>query len=95
MKRREGVSPFGRPSVLAYGKLERSRDYEYAPYVMISAIVSKADDTPWKEEELFPVEKICYADGDGYGAYGPVTLYMKDGRTVTVDYEKTEGKLMI
>ncbi len=95
VKRREGVSPFGRPSVLAYGKLERSRDYEYAPYVMISAIVSKADDTPWKEEELFPVEKICYADGDGYGAYGPVTLYMKDGRTVTVDYEKTEGKLMI
>ncbi len=95
VKRREGVSPLGQASYLAYGKLERNRDYEYGPYVMITAVVSKTGDGPWKEEELFPVEKVRYTDKDGYGAYGPVVLYMKDGRVVTVDYEKTEGRLMI
>lgn len=95
VKRREGVSPLGQASYLAYGKLERTRDYEYAPYVTVSAVVSKDGDGPWQEEELFPVEKVCYTDKDGYGAYGPVVLYMKDGRIVTVDYEKTEGRLML
>ena len=95
VKRREGVSPLGQASYLAYGKLERSRDYEYGPYVMVTAVVSKTGDGPWQEEELFPVEKVCYTDKDGYGAYGPVVLHMKDGRAVTVDYEKTEGRLMI
>ena len=85
----------GQASYLAYGKLERSRDYEYGPYVMVTAVVSKTGDGPWQEEELFPVEKVCYTDKDGYGAYGPVAVHMKDGRVVTVDYEKTEGRLMI
>jgi len=95
VKRREWVNPLGGPSYLAYGKLKRTRSYEYGPYVMISAVLSKNDDSPWTMEELFPVEKISYTDAQGYGAYGPVTLYMKDGRVMTVDYEGIEGHLLI
>ncbi|MCI9637860.1 MAG: DUF2264 domain-containing protein [Hungatella sp.] len=95
VKRRTGVNPFGRPSILAYGILSRSRYYEYGPYVAVSAILTKEDDSPWTDEELFPIESISYGDRDGYGAYGPVTLAMKDGRTMVVDYDGLEGHLML
>ncbi len=79
VKRREGVD----------------RDYEYGPCVMIASVLTRSDDRPWSQEELFPVERVTYTDEDGYGAYGPVTLHMRDGRVMTVDYEGLEGRLCV
>ena len=73
----------------------RDTVHEYGPYVAVSAILTKEDDSPWTDEELFPIESISYGDRDGYGAYGPVTLAMKDGRTMVVDYNGLEGHLML
>lgn len=95
VKRREGVNPLGQPSLLVYGKLKRTRDYEYGPCVLAASVVTKTDDGSWTDDELFPVERICYTDEDGYGAYGPVTLHMRDGRAMTVDYEGLEGRLSL
>ncbi len=47
------------------------------------------------DEDLFPIRSITYTDKEKCGAYGPVVLEMKDGRTVTVDYEGLEGRLHI
>ena len=62
---------------------------------MISAILTKKDQSGWGEEELFPIEEIRYTDEAGCGGFGPVVLQMKDGRCVTVDYEGIEGRLSI
>ena len=43
------------------------------------------------DEDLFPIRSITYTDKEKCGAYGPVVLEMKDGRTVTVDYEGLEA----
>lgn len=95
VKRRESVNPLGKASFLIYGKLKRDRDYEYGPCVMIASVLTRSDDRPWSQEELFPVERVTYTDEDGYGAYGPVTLHMRDGRVMTVDYEGLEGRLCV
>ena len=62
---------------------------------MISAILTKKGQEEWKDEELFPVKSIAYTDKERCGAYGPIVLEMKDGRTMTVDYEGLEGRLRI
>ena len=49
--------------------------------------LTKESGEAWTEEELFPVDRICYEDPEGYGGYGPVSLTMKDGRKVAVDFE--------
>ena len=94
-KERRGVNPAAENSILAYGKLRREKMYGYEPYVMISAVLSRNDDGEWEEDELFPVREITFTDEEQCGGYGPVTLLMKDGRTVVVDYEGLEGHLMI
>ena len=95
IKERRGVNPAAENSMLAYGKLRREKMYGYEPYVMISAVLSRTDDREWAEDELFPIRTITFTDEEQCGGYGPVTLLMKDGRTVAVDYEGLEGHLMI
>ncbi|MFT4107521.1 MAG: DUF2264 domain-containing protein [Lacrimispora sp.] len=95
VKERTGVNPDADISLLAYGSLRREKTYGYEPYVMICAVLSKSDGSPWTDEELFPIETIEFTDKEQYGGYGPVTLAMKDGRTMTVDYEGLEGRLMV
>lgn len=94
-KVRTGVNPAASESTLVYGKLHRKDMYAYEPYVMISAVLSRADDGEWEEDELFPIKDIAFSDEEQCGGYGPVTLCMKDGRTMTVDYEGLEGHLMV
>ncbi|MEG7531558.1 MAG: hypothetical protein RSF83_09225, partial [Hungatella sp.] len=73
----------------------RNHYYEYRPYAMISAMLTKKDDTIWSDGELFPILAIHHADPQGCGGYGPIVLDLKDGRTITVDYEGMEGQLCI
>lgn len=95
VKEREGVSPVTEKSRLVYGVSRREKYYEYLPYAMISAVLTKKDGSCWTEDELFPVRAIAYTDPQKCGGYGPITLELKDGRTMTVDYEGLEGRLMI
>ena len=94
-KERTGVNPAAERSRLLYGVSRRDGWYAYRPYVMVSAVLTKRGGESWTDEELFPICSIAYTDPEGCGGYGPVTLCLKDGRTVTVDYEGMEGRLMI
>lgn len=93
--KRKGVSPVAEESRLVYGISRRKKYYEYLPYIMVSAVLTKKDQSDWSEEELFPIEEIRYTDETGCGGFGPVVLQMKDGRCVTVDFEGMEGRLSI
>lgn len=93
--KRSGVSPVSEKSRLIYGVSRRKKYYEYRPYVMISAVLTKKDQSGWTDRELFPIEEIRYSDEYACGGFGPVVLQMKDGRCVTVDYEGMEGRLGI
>ena len=90
---RQGVSAVTKQSCIMYGVSRRKRYYEYLPYAMISVILTKKSQEEWRDEDLFPIRSITYTDKENCGAYGPVVLEMKDGRTVTVDYEGLEGRL--
>ena len=95
VKTRSGVNPAAGKTYLAYGSLRRERYYEYRPYVLVSAVLTKESGEAWTGEELFPVAEIRFEDPEGFGGYGPVVLTMKDGRNITVDYEGIEGHLCI
>ncbi len=95
VKERQGVNPITKKSKLVYGISQRDNYYEYLPYIIISVTLTKKDTSRWSEEELFPVHSISYMDSQKCGGYGPVKLKMKDGRTMVVDYEGIEGRLMI
>lgn len=95
VKRRSGVSAFGGESMLIYGVCRRERYYECGPGVLVSAVLTKEGDAPWSDEELFPIRELRFGADGSLGGYGTVILEMKDGRTVTVDYEGLEGRLMI
>ncbi len=92
---RSGLNPVTEKSQMIYGVSRKEKYYEYHPYVMITAVLTKKDQSPWSEEELFPISEIRYTDPENCGGYGPVTLQMKDGRTMVVDYEGLEGRLTI
>lgn len=94
-RERQGVSPVAGKSRMICGISRREKYYEYLPYVMISAVLTKKYQSPWSEEDLFPVNKIRFEDQEAFGGFGPVTLEMKDGRVITVDYEGLEGRLCI
>ncbi len=92
---RESVSPVTKQSQMLYGSSKREKYYEYKPYAMISAVLTKKDNSVWKEEELFPIQSITYQDPEGCGGYGPIKITLKDGKQVVVDYEGMEGRLMV
>lgn len=93
--KRNGVSPMADKSQMLCAASRRNQYYEYRPYMMISAVLTKKDGGEWTDEALFPIAKIRYTDPEGCGGYGPVFLEMKDGRMVTVDYEALEGRLTV
>lgn len=95
VRSRTGVSPMTGTSQLIYGESRREKYYEYKPYAMITAVLTKKDQSDWSDEELFPVLDIAYTDPQKCGGYGPITLTMRDGRVMTVDYEGLEGRLTI
>lgn len=95
VKERRGVSAVTEKSRLVYGVSRRKKYYEYLPYIMISVVLTKKDNSAWSDEELFPIRAVTYTDEQKCGGYGPVTLEMQAGRRVTIDYEGLEGKLML
>lgn len=94
-ERRYGMNAVTEESVLIYGISQRTRYYEYSPYLMISAVLTKRDDSEWTDDELFPAAEIAMEDLQRCGGYGPVRIRLKDGAEYEVSYEGMEGTLQI
>lgn len=92
----EGTNPDSKKSLVIYASMNRVKQYGgFEPYVLISQIITKESHEDFTEEELFPVAETIYADPEGCGSYGAVTLRMRDGNVKTVDFEGMEGCMML
>lgn len=91
-----GTNPDSRNSIVIYAYSDKKKQYDgYEPYYMISQIITKENLEDFTEEELFPIASVHYTDGAGSGAFGPVTIHLKNGMTKQISFEEIEGKMMI
>lgn len=88
-----GTNPDSENSIVLYASLTREKKYGYAPYVLISQVITKESLDDFAEEEIFPIEGVDYTDERACGGYGPVTIRLKNGKVRTVNYEEIEGGL--
>jgi len=92
----EGTNPDSEKSIVIYASMERKKQYGgFEPYVLISQVITRESHEDFTEDEIFPIAEITYTDPEGCGSYGPVTLHMKDGSVIRVDYEGMEGRLVL
>ncbi len=98
--RSRGTNPDSEYScvIFAGGRLLNQYDAK-EPYVFISQVITKDRDEEFKSEELFPIMEIRFSDrglnGEGSGAYGPVSLLFKDGSKRVIDYSGIEGRMTL
>lgn len=92
----QGTNPESEKSIVVYATAEFEKHYgSYEPYTMISQVITKENHVDFTEEELFPIASVEYEDRLGTGAYGTVTLHMKDGSQKCVNFDGIEAKLML
>lgn len=104
-KQRQGVNPAARDSILMYGVCRRnqeqaqsgdqSRRWEGGDFALISAVLHKNGCGQWSDEELFPIKGLRFGDRQQSGGCGPISLRLRDGRSISVDFEALDGKLTI
>ena len=89
-----GTNPDSEKSVVVYARAKRNKLYGYEKYFYISQVLTKnsLEEFP---EELFPLEKIEYADPQACGGYGPVRLFFRNGDVRIIDFDQIEGQLSI
>lgn len=90
-----GTNPDSEKSVIVYGRTVRHKQYGYEPFLLISQVITKESLKDFTEEELFPIDEVCYTDREKHGGYGPVTILLKNGDKKTVMYEGMEGNLQL
>ncbi len=91
-----GTNPDSEKSVVVYATADFKKHYgSYEPYMMISQVLTKESHEDFTEEELFPVQTVEYSDSTQTGAYGPVTLHMKNGSSKVVDFTEIEAGLIL
>lgn len=94
LMRSRGTNPDSEKSLVLYASMERRKHYGgFEPYVLISQVITKESHEDFRQEELFPVEEVSYADPERCGSFGPVTLRMKDGSVRVVDFDGIEGRM--
>lgn len=94
LRHSRGTNPDSENSIVLYAVMKREKQYGgFEPYVLISQVITKESHQDFKDEELFPVKEVAYADPERCGSYGPIVLEMKDGSRKTIDYEAMEGRL--
>ena len=94
--RSTGTNPDSEHSIVVYGVTERKKQYgAYEFYTMISQVITKENHEDFTEEELFPIKEIRYGDSSGTGAYGTVTVCMKDGTEKHINFEELEAGLSL
>ena len=92
----EGTNPDSERSLILYASSTFRKQYGgYEPYVMISQVITKESTEDFTEEELFPIRSVTYEDAKGTGAYGTVTVELKDGTVKKVNYDGIEGHMTL
>ena len=92
----EGTNPDSGRSLILYASSTFRKQYGgYEPYVMISQVITKESAEDFTEEELFPIRSVTYEDTKGTGAYGTVTVELKDGTVKKVNYDGIEGHMTL
>lgn len=90
-----GTNPDSEKSVIVYAKTTRRRQYGNDRHILVSQIITKEAHEDFSEDELFPIKEILYTDPEKNGAYGPVTVCLKNGTEKTADFNKIEGSLQM
>lgn len=90
-----GTNPDSERSIIVYAETARRNHNHYEQAILVSQVITKEDLTDFTDDELFPIQKITYADPQSRGGYGPVTIMHKDGTSKTIDFDGIEGQLML
>ena len=91
-----GSNPDSERSVLVYASADRLRQYDASePYVMISQVITRTDGNDFTEDDIFPIREIRYTDDTHTGAYGPITIILKDGTERRISFDKIEGRMLL
>lgn len=93
--RSEGTNPDSEKSMVIVAKTSREKQYRYAPYLLISQVITKISLEDFTDEELFPIAEIRYTDEEGKGGFGPTEIVLKDGTKREIDFEGVEGKFEV
>ncbi len=94
--RSSGTNPDSLRSIVPFARASFVKQYGGAePYVLVSQVITRDDDRPFTEDELFPIQEISYADHLHTGGYGPISLTLVGGKKMTVDFEGIESRLTL
>lgn len=91
----KGSNADSEKSILVYAHLNRQKQYGHEAYVVVSQVITREDFTDFTEEELFPIDRIEYVDGNAHGGYGPVRVVLKSGDVKVINFDGIEGCLML
>jgi hypothetical protein len=93
----KGTNPDSEKSIIIYASMNSGpKLYDASkPYVLISQTITKDSDDDFTDDELFPIKEIRYSDPWNSGAFGPVTITMKDGQVHTAAFEGIEANLQL
>ncbi len=89
------TNPDSKNSIVLFAETQRSRQYGYENYYLISQVITKESHEDFKEDEIFPVKSIDYSDPQRCGGYGPVVIKLKNGKEIIVDSYGLEGNLRL
>ena len=93
--RSTGTNPDSLNSIIIYARTKREQEYRYAPYVMISQVITKESGEDFSEDEIFPVKETVYDDTKGSGGYGDIRVVLKNGEERIVNFDGIEGNLQM
>ncbi len=93
-----GTNPDSEHSLVIGASMQSRKQYGGAePYLLISQVITAefpekdTVDCVFSEDELFPVKEIVYEDTYRTGAYGTVTVRLKNGEEKKINFEGIEA----
>lgn len=92
----KGSNPDSEYSIVVYASTVRTKQYgAYESYVMISQVITKEDHEDFHEDEIFPIDSVEYEDREQTGAYGTITIHLKDSSCRKIDFNEMEANLVL
>ena len=93
---RIGTDPDSEKSKVIYAKGLYEKQYDgHAPYLLISQVITKTGEGSFTEDDIFPILKIQTSDKAGVGAYGNVTISLKNGTKKRINYDHIEANMSL
>ena len=89
------TNPDSKKSVVVYAKTPLTKQYGYENFILISQVITKESHADFEEDELFPIASIDYIDKERCGGYGPVTITLKNGMKIEINFDRIEGNLQL